>query len=185
LVTGLVSRVECAAIIDMVRPRLAPAKVSAEHGRLLSSGRTAESSWLEHDAAPVVQTVCIRLAATVGLPLRLAEALQVARYGPGGEYRAHFDAYDLDTPRGKVNTEKRGQRLRTALVYLSDVEAGGETVFPRLGVAVKAVCGAALIFENCVPGSTLVHPGSLHAGKPLVSGEKWIANLWFRERPRA
>ena len=41
-----------------------------------------------------------------------------------------------------------------------------------------------MVFDNCEAGTTGVHPQSLHAGMPVDEGEKWAANLWFRERPR-
>ena len=30
--------------------------------------------------------------------------------------------------------------------------------------------------------TTNIPPKSLHAGMPVTNGEKWIVNLWFRER---
>ena len=45
--------------------------------------------------------------------------LQVLRYGNGQQYKPHFDSLDNDSP-----------RTATVLVYLSDVEEGGETTFP-------------------------------------------------------
>jgi len=32
-----------------------------------------------------------------------------------------------------------------------------------------------------LPGTTKVHPDSLHAGRPVTKGEKFAFNLWFRE----
>jgi len=33
-----------------------------------------------------------------------------------------------------------------------------------------------------LPGTDSRHPLSLHGGQPVLVGEKWAANLWFRER---
>ncbi|KAE8767714.1 putative prolyl 4-hydroxylase 3 [Hordeum vulgare] len=46
------------------------------------------------------------------------EGLQVLHYEVGQKYESHFH-YFLD-----------GQRMETILMYLSDVEEGGETIFP-------------------------------------------------------
>jgi prolyl 4-hydroxylase len=38
-----------------------------------------------------------------------------------------------------------------------------------------------IVFENCIKGTTDIHPNSLHAGMPVIKGEKYAINLWFRE----
>lgn len=54
----------------------------------------------------------------------------------------------------------------TLLTYLSDVEEGGETFFPTLGIKVKARKGSAVVWPN--------QPPLEHAGERVVRGEKWI-----------
>lgn len=86
-------------------------------------------------------------------PTENAEGLQVLRYQHGQKYDAHWD-YFIDSVNGRP--ENGGQRLVTVLMYLSDVEEGGETVFPsadqkvqgpgwsdcaRQGLAIKPVRG--------------------------------------------
>ena len=51
---------------------------------------------------------------------------QILHYQPMEKYEPHWD-YFVDP----VNTGNGGQRLATMLMYLSDVEEGGETVFPN------------------------------------------------------
>lgn len=170
------------SLIGLAVPRLQTALLSGNKGGVVGSGRTCEITWFSHNENPAVQTIVDTVAAVAGLPGRHAERLQVIRYSQGGEYRPHFDSYDLDSECGRRCTASRGQRTHTALLYLNEGFAGGETVFPRLSLKVRPRQGAILTFENCVSGTTLRHEKSLHAGAPVLDGEKWAATLWFRER---
>lgn len=174
---------ECAHIVALARPFMRRSQVSGESGGKLSPGRTSARAWLKHGLDPTVHAVASRIAAQVGLPLVHAESLQVIHYEPGQEYRPHYDAYDLATEKGQRYCERGGQRLITALAYLGDVEAGGETAFPRLDLEVQPRTGRVLVFHNCHPGTTRCDPRTYHHGTPPRRGEKWAFNLWFHERP--
>jgi prolyl 4-hydroxylase len=180
---AVVAADECAHIIAAARPQMRRSQVSGAGGGKHSPGRTSERAWLKHAHDPTVHAVADRVAALVGLPLAFAESLQVIHYEPGQEYRTHFDAYDLATEKGQRYCERGGQRLVTALVYLGEVESGGTTAFPRLGLEVRPQTGRVLIFHNCHPGTTRCDPRTEHQGKPPLRGEKWAFNLWFHERP--
>lgn len=58
------------------------------------------------------------------------EDIQVLRYEPGQKYDPHYD-YFAD----KENIARGGHRIATVLMYLTDVEKGGETVFPSAEVS--------------------------------------------------
>jgi prolyl 4-hydroxylase len=66
-------------------------------------------------------------------------------------------------------------------VYLNDVAEGGETVFPGIGVAVIPRRGKALYFEYANSRSQ-VDQTTLHAGAPVLAGEKWVVTKWMRAR---
>jgi prolyl 4-hydroxylase len=68
------------------------------------------------------------------------------------------------------------------LVYLNQVDAGGETYFPRLNIKQAPEFGSMLVFSNVKDGKRLPDPLSLHGAAPVKKGEKWAFNLWFRER---
>ena len=169
-------------IIEAAQPQLRRAIVSAEKAGLQSAGRTGRNCWVSHHHDNVISAVSKRISDLVGIPLENAESLQVIHYNETQEYAPHYDAWDATTERGKRCMVKGGQRLVTCLLYLNDVEEGGGTCFPQLDLEVRAVKGRMVIFHNCDPGTNIRHPSSLHGGMPVLAGEKWACNFWFRER---
>lgn len=65
-------------------------------------------------------------------PSENGEDIQVLRYEHGQKYDPHYD-YFAD----KVNIARGGHRVATVLMYLTDVENGGETVFPNAEVSAQ------------------------------------------------
>ena len=70
----------------------------------------------------------------------------------------------------------------TVLLYLCDVEEGGETKFPLKNTQVTPKKGRAVLFKSTHPDGAL-DPKSLHGSNPVIKGEKWACNKWYRERP--
>ena len=86
-----------------------------------------------------------------GLPIP-AENFQLMNYGIGGFIELHIDSnskvkneFDYTKPEEWLI---QSERLMTFMVYLSDVEAGGHTVFPNLGLSVPPVRGSALFWHT-------------------------------------
>lgn len=123
------------------------------------------------------------------------EGFQVLHYELGQKYEGHYDYFHDD-----INTRNGGQRIATLLMYLSDVESGGETVFPasdadtskpdfgeysecgKGGAAVRPRRGDALLFWSLHPDASL-DDKALHAGCPVLKGSKWSATKWMRVKP--
>ena len=167
----------CDHFMNMAAPRLAPSGVvDPRTGAALQSRlRTSYSMYYQPSMYDVVTARALEaIAAVAGLPSAHAEPLGVLRYGPGQEYQPHYDYYNDD--------QHEAQRVTTVFVYLNDVEEGGGTDFPRLGVAVQPEQGKAVKFLNCDERGR-PNPETLHAGLPVVRGEKWLATLWFWDRP--
>lgn len=122
-----------------------------------------------------------RISAVMNCPVENGEGLQILNYKVGGEYKPHFDYFPPGDPGSAVHLAKGGQRVSTLVMYLNDVEEAGETIFPDIGLSVTPKKGAAVYFEYC-NSQNQVDRLTLHAGKPVVAGEKWIATKWMRQR---
>jgi len=74
---------------------------------------------------------------------------QVANYGIGGVYNHHTDAAGEFSDR-RTEPEGHGDRVATFMGYLSDVTAGGATVFPSVGITSFPKRGSLnkLVFEK-------------------------------------
>ena len=97
------------------------------------------------------------------------EMFQVANYGIGGQYTKHWDAAGegVHNPDGH---EKDGDRIQTFMVYLSDVEAGGATAFPMLGMSVWPKRGDAITWYN-MHKNGLQDKLTAHGGCPVIKGK--------------
>ncbi|UTW60065.1 2OG-Fe(II) oxygenase [Kordiimonas sp. SCSIO 12603] len=183
-VDSFLSSMECKHLISSANGAgMKRAKVSGVDEGQVSQARTNSVCWLDHSHDLGTKRIASRIAGLLGLPINYAERFQVIHYEKGQEYRAHFDAFNPQEPSAVRNMKNWGQRLITVLGYLNDVQKGGETEFPKLDIKVPAERGKLLVFHNCTPGTKTRHPKSLHAACPVLEGEKWAFNLWFREGP--
>ena len=173
---------ECEHFINVSKNNLQRAYVSDIKTGTVSRGRTGSNFWLRHNNDDTTVDVGTRIAKLVDYPLENAEAYQVVYYDETQKYDSHYDAYTKnDSDKCLRCLKYGGQRMVTALVYLNDVEEGGHTKFDKLNINVEPKKGRLLVFYNTLPGTNTVHPESLHAGCPVISGHKYAFNLWFRE----
>ncbi len=105
-------------------------------------------------------------------PIENTELLQLTRYQQGQEYQPHYDYFNIEQDK----TVQAVDRCATALLYLNDGFEGGATTFPRLNITVTPRQGDILYFEYPQDAAEL----TLHAGAPVIKGEKRIASLWIR-----
>jgi prolyl 4-hydroxylase len=143
--------------------------------------RKSKSTWLYKDD-PIVMKIMIKIANIVKLPIENAEALQVVKYDPNGYYNEHHDSCCDGHELCAEFIKRGGQRIKTILIYLNDEFTEGATNFPVLNKKFKPPKYSAVIFNPLATNSNKCHPKALHAGLPVKSGTKYVANLWFREK---
>ncbi|MBS0461502.1 MAG: 2OG-Fe(II) oxygenase [Proteobacteria bacterium] len=120
-----------------------------------------------------------RMADLYGFALGHCEPMTLLHYGVGEQYRPHRDYFMPTAPQLR---QAGGQRLATVCVYLNEVAQGGQTDFPERGVSVSPRRGRAVTFRN-LHADGRPDPASLHAGMPVLAGEKWLSTCWIRARP--
>jgi prolyl 4-hydroxylase len=180
---NVLSEEECDALAAYSDQRMERSPVVAEADGSMQhhAHRTSSGAMLQRGETELIARVEARLAALANWPVENGEGMQVLRYEPGNEYRTHFDWFDADAPGPRKHMERGGQRLGTFVLYLSDVEQGGGTAFPAIGLEVQPQKGGAVYFVNT---DAYLAPDrrTLHAGLPVVKGVKFVANKWLRER---
>jgi prolyl 4-hydroxylase len=183
LVEGLLSPDECDGLVALARPRLvASTVVDPQTGQDVVAGyRNSLGMFFRPGEDDFISRLDRRFSEAMNLPLENGEGLQVLCYAPGGATAPHFDYVQPSNPANQASVARSGQRVSTLLAYLTDVEAGGETVFPRAGLSVQPRRGHAIYFESCNSRGQL-DPQSLHAGRPVERGEKWVITKWMRQR---
>ncbi|XP_053495598.1 prolyl 4-hydroxylase subunit alpha-1a isoform X2 [Ictalurus furcatus] len=178
----IISEREMEKVKEMAKPRLRRATVhDPQTGQLTTAQyRVSKSAWLAAYEHPVVDRINQRIEDITGLDVTTAEELQVANYGVGGQYEPHFDFGRKDEP-DAFKELGTGNRIATWLFYMSDVAAGGATVFPEVGAAVKPMKGTAVFWYNLFPSGEGDY-STRHAACPVLMGNKWVSNKWIHER---
>ncbi|XP_061073642.1 prolyl 4-hydroxylase subunit alpha-3 [Conger conger] len=177
---SFVTNGEAKSIRELAQPGLSRSVVASGEKQATAEYRISKSAWLKETAHPVVGRVDQRITALTGLNLQppYAEYLQVVNYGIGGHYEPHFDhATSASSPLYRLKT---GNRVATFMIYLSSVAAGGSTAFIHANFSIPVVENAALFWWN-LHRNGRGDGDTLHAGCPVLIGDKWVANKWVHE----
>ncbi|MCY7270646.1 MAG: 2OG-Fe(II) oxygenase [Sphingomonas bacterium] len=137
LIVGLFSAAECRYLQLLAAPWLELAMNYAATGEGVRDPHRDSDNMV---IAPmtedlVVQAISRCIANASETEVTWGEPLHILRYAPGQQYLPHHDAHAF------APVKKR--RIATALLYLNDAYAGGETTFPNSespSVAGSATC---------------------------------------------
>ncbi|WP_408640724.1 2OG-Fe(II) oxygenase [Salipaludibacillus keqinensis] len=170
---NVLSDEECDELISLSKDRMKRSKVGSSRNE--NDLRTSTSMFLEESENEVVMRIEKRLSQIMNIPFEHGEDLLILNYKIGQEYKAHFDFFS------SKNHSVDNPRISTLVMYLNDVEEGGETFFPELGFSVSPQKGMAVYFEYFYNNQDL-NELTLHGGAPIIKGDKWAATKWMRRK---
>ena len=170
---NVLSDEECDQLIELSKARMMRSKIG--NSRAVTELRTSSSMFFQESENEIVAKIEKRLSSIMNIPIEHGEGLQVLNYQIDQEYKAHLD---FITPK---NGEIKNPRISTLVMYLNDVEHGGETYFPKLNFSVSPQKGMAVYFEYFYQDTSL-NELTLHGGAPVVHGDKWAATQWMRRK---
>ncbi|CAG2177219.1 unnamed protein product, partial [Oppiella nova] len=174
VIHDFLSECETQTIISLAQPSLDKLFAYGFGPQIDFNIRLARGSLVYDRQHKVVHTISRRIGAITGLNMDFAEPYKAMKYSVGGYFSDHYDPGDHQ--RNASIIERK--RMVTWINYLSDVGAGGATVFPLINVTVWPAKYSALFWHNLHKSGQLDRQ-TLHAGCPVLVGHKWIANKWI------
>jgi len=187
---------QCEHIMALVKKNLAPSSLALRKGETVENTkdiRTSSGTFVSanEDKSGTLDFIEEKIAKATMIPRSHGEAFNVLRYEIGQKYNCHYDVFNPEE-----YGPQKSQRVASVLLYLSDVEEGGETMFPFensqnigtgydykkcIGLKVKPRQGDALLFYSTFINGT-IDTTSLHGSCPVIKGQKWVATKWIRDQ---
>ncbi|MEO6387501.1 MAG: 2OG-Fe(II) oxygenase [Croceibacterium sp.] len=169
---------ECARLIAITDAVAKPSR--AFDADYASNYRTSYSGDVD-PLDPFVRGLQRRFDDLLGIDPSFGETIQTQRYLAGQQFEPHADWFASNTPYWEVEKNRGGQRSFTAMAYLNTVEEGGTTDFPNLGLSFEPRPGTLLVWNNA-DAQGVPNPFTIHAGMPVIKGEKYVITKWYRCR---
>ncbi|KAJ1639441.1 hypothetical protein T492DRAFT_584904 [Pavlovales sp. CCMP2436] len=144
----------------------------------ISDYRTSSTRWCEADCLNESSVVHLRerVVQVTGVPDANHEYPQLLRYESSQYYKEHSDY---------IPAHKHmpcGPRVLTLFVYLIDVEKGGYTSFPKLGLSVQPKKGRAVLWPSVLDAAPMdIDERTVHVANPVIKGCKYSVNIWLHQ----
>jgi prolyl 4-hydroxylase len=175
-IEDFLSEEECEYFIRLIEQKNRPSTVCENYAAHETSYRTSSTADLSTDDNKVF-SLKSKISEYLNIPYNKGETLQGQKYAPGQYFKQHNDYFHGSS----YETEclYSGNRTHTLMIYLNDVEEGGETSFINLNKKIKAKMGKAVIWTNMENGRA--NDRFLHEGCEVKKGVKYIITSWWRE----
>ena len=177
---NFLSENECRDLIKYIGSDLRASTVADEGDTcLVNDYWTSQTATLNYFGHPFFLEIDKKLSNFLNLNPFLGEIMQGQKYLPGQYYKEHHDFFSPYTKEFKTYCEWMGQRTWTTMLYLNDVEEGGETYFKHLNLKIKPQRGLLLAWNNLYFNG-FPNFKTLHEALPPKSGDKYIITKWWR-----
>lgn len=178
-IDNFVTEEECDYLCSLIEQNSYRSQVAGDGAQasIESEARTSHTSTL-HTSDTIVDLISKRISLELNIPEENGEEMQGQIYQVGQEFKHHYDYFEGDAYYNHCLAS--GQRTYTFMIYLNNVEEGGETNFQKLdNYSIKPKKGMAVVWKNS-DGHGTENLAALHAGTPVIEGKKIIITKWFR-----
>ena len=168
---------ECSTLISMaLRRELRHRRFEyKEKNKIIKKDVPVRDLKFTRGANKTIATIEKRIEKVTSIPQEHGAGFLISHYSTGGYNKPHFDFMG-------DRTHPNYNRLITFLIYLNDVEEGGETYFPVPGLKVIPKKGRAVFWHNFFNIEDYRNPNfklredhdSSHGGMNVVKGDKWM-----------
>ena len=167
-IENFLSGEECRQLIELV---------NISNDRVQNNNFSRETIYLPNNLE-IIRELDIRIHQSLNIPENRGDDIQFQFYNQGGYLNKHYDFFRTDNDYDIKQIQSNGQRKWTFLIYLNDVESGGETYFVHENIKIKPKVGRAIYWTNTKKG--LPNFDSLHEGCQVISGNKYIVTKGIR-----
>ena len=136
------------------------------------SNKTVVMQTIPQRLRDIISDVDKRVCAKIGASLNRVEGMQILKYVKGQYFTPHLDC----------NFSPPNDREFTYIVYLTDVESGGQTNFPQVGMQVEAKAGRLVVWRNMENGQC--NQMTMHESIPVFKGRKQVMVNWVFQYPK-
>lgn len=106
-----------------------------------------------------------------GYPVSHMEPVSIVKYTEGQFFNAHEDRFPINSTEMKL---LGSQRSISMLLYLNNVEDGGETQFIDINLRIIPETGKSLVWRNT--------PSSRHESSVVKKGVKWVVVMFVHDK---
>ena len=177
LLPNFLTKDECERITKIIKSKLRPSTIASNTDEPDEKFRTSRTCDLGTIGDVFIEDIDQRICKMLGINASYSEIIQGQYYEHNQEFKSHTDYFEGDSY--EEFAKKEGQRTFTFMVYLNDVEEGGETEFVKIGKKISPEQGMAVIWNNLNADGS-VNPNTIHHAHPVISGYKSIITKWFR-----